>query len=347
MFKFIDLFAGVGGIRIPFEELGGKCVFTSEMDRFARKTYQSYFKDGEGHIFNEDITQIDPKGVPDHDVLLAGFPCQPFSIAGVSTKNFLGREHGFDDITSGTLFFNILQILKHKQPSFFLLENVKNLKSHDKGNTWRVISESLEQAGYRITENTINASQVVPQNRERIFIFGVHESIDKDLSSFWQDVQNELGGIVQDERTRLNLSPSEVYPKVKYILEDVVPDLFNVSDNSWEWLQAHHEKHKAKGNGFGYGIVTGDSLYTRAISARYHKDGSEALVSRGGDKNPRRLTPLECSRLQGFPKDFQQMFNRIEKQPVSNTQAYRQFGNSVCVPVIRAIAKTMMKEDNE
>ncbi|TXD37959.1 DNA (cytosine-5-)-methyltransferase [Lujinxingia vulgaris] len=349
-FRFIDLFAGIGGIRIAFERQGGRCVMTSEIDKFARQTYQAYFND-EDHFFNEDITAIAPDDIPDHDMLLGGFPCQPFSLAGVSKKNSLGREHGFRDPTSGTLFFNIKSILHAKRPAGFLLENVKNLRGHDKGRTWQVIADTLDAAGYAFTDRIIDAAQVVPQHRERVFIVGFdREKLGLrnrkfDWAAFWDEVDEELRRTRERERARYYKNDIAQWPQVRAILEpeSEVPDKYTLSEKLWAYLQNYKAKHEARGNGFGYGLLTGEEAYTRTISARYHKDGSEALVAQAGSPRPRRLTPRECSRLQGFPDDFEQMYIRDGSQPVSDTQAYRQFGNSVCVPVVEAIARVQVR----
>lgn len=350
-FRFIDLFAGIGGIRLAFEEAGAVCVMTSEIDRWARKTYETYFEDqGKEHFFNEDITQIEPADIPDHDILAGGFPCQPFSLAGVSKKNSLGRAHGFDDPTKGTLFFDIKRILITKKPKAFLLENVKNLRSHDKGKTWSVIERSLHEAGYSYTDRIINAAEVVPQNRERVFIVGFHRDTFGlapylDWTEFWKKVEADIYLRRIELRESYQIADLDDWPRVKYILENHqdVPEKYTLTPRMWEYLQAYRKKHEALGNGFGYGMVTGEEHYTRTLSARYYKDGSEVLVYQGENLRPRRLTPLECARLQGFPQDFQDMYRRIEgkPQPVSDTQAYKQFGNSVCVPVVAAIAKSI------
>lgn len=346
-FTFIDLFAGIGGIRIAFESAGGECIFTSELDKFARQTYEAYFEDGENHEFNSDITKVQPAELPDHDVLTGGFPCQPFSLAGVSKKNSLGREHGFRDPTKGTLFFDIKEILLAKRPKCFLLENVKNLTSHDKGKTWKIIRKTLDEAGYLFTYKVIDAASVVPQHRERIFIVGFDRKAFEiperyvDFSAFWDDVEIELEKERAMQREILAVGPNETFPLVGHILEpeENIPDNYVLTPGLWQYLQDYRAKHRARGNGFGFGMVDSNSEYTRTISARYYKDGSEALVDRGSIERPRRLTPLECARLQGFPADFQAMFERSEiEQPVSDTQAYKQFGNSVAVPVVRAIA---------
>lgn len=306
-FTFIDLFAGIGGIRQAFESAGGKCVFSSEWNKFSQQTYKANF----GEIPDGDITKIDEDEVPDHDILVGGFPCQPFSIAGVSAKNFLGREHGFKDITQGTLFFDICRIIKAKKPRAFLLENVKNLKSHDKGNTFKVILKALqEDLGYDIHYKVIDASSQVPQHRERIFIVGFDSPMEFEFPK------------LADNRPRLG-----------DILEKNVDKKYTLLDGTWNALQRHLEKHRAKGNGFGYNIADKKGI-AKTLSARYYKDGAEILISQGEKKNPRRLTPRECARLMGFPEEF--------KIVVSDNQAYRQFGNAVVVPVVKEIAKAMV-----
>lgn len=328
-FTFIDLFAGIGGIRMGFEAHGGRCVFTSEWNPYAQKTYLANFPEST-HALVGDITKVDERDIPDHDILLAGFPCQPFSIAGVSKKNALGRAHGFADETQGTLFFDVARIIKEKQPKAFLLENVKNLVSHDKGNTFRVIKKALEEElGYHIHCKVIDGQHFVPQHRERILIVGFRESTDFT----WNDL----------------LLPKEG-PKLKSILhpqngdepaqshyttgkQAKVDPRYTLTPKLWAYLQNYAAKHRAAGNGFGYGLVDGDSV-TRTLSARYYKDGSEILVSQGPRKRPRRLTPRECARLMGFSDSF--------VIPVSDTQAYKQFGNSVVMPVMREVARIMV-----
>lgn len=307
-FRFIDLFAGIGGIRIPFQELGGDCVFTSEWDKFAQKTYRLNFGD-EPH---GDITQINEKDIPDFDVLLAGFPCQPFSQAGL--------KKGFAD-TRGTLFFEIERILKEKRPKAFLLENVKQLKGHDRGRTLQVILKHLDDLNYYVKYEVLRAGDFgVPQNRERIYIVG----ISKDRFNLPENYEFEF--------------PMPTYQKTRVgnILEQDVNEKFTISDALWEGHQRRKKEHQEKGNGFGYSLFNADSEYTNTISARYYKDGSEILIDQGEGKNPRKLTPRECARLQGFPEKF--------IIPVSDTQAYKQFGNSVAVPVIREVAKCIVKE---
>jgi DNA (cytosine-5)-methyltransferase 1 len=330
-FTFIDLFAGIGGIRKGFESHGGHCVFTSEWNKYAVNTYSENFTID--HHIAGDITQISEKDVPDHDVLLAGFPCQPFSIAGVSKKNSLGRKHGFLDETQGTLFFDVARIIKAKKPKAILLENVKNLRSHDKRRTFEVIKNTLEkELGYKIFYKVIDGKGFVPQHRERIYIVGFREDTpfswdafnDKDPDSM------TIGEILHNGKRKEK--PEKEYTVGK---NAKVNDKYILSDKLWKYLYDYAAKHKAKGNGFGYGKVTKNSI-ARTLSARYYKDGSEILVSRGRG-NPRRLTPRECSRLMGFDKPGESNF----KIPVSDTQAYKQFGNSVVVPVIEEIARIM------
>ncbi len=326
-FTFIDLFAGIGGIRLGFESIGGRCVFTSEWNKFSEKTYKANF--GENEMFAGDITQVQENDIPDHDVLLAGFPCQPFSIAGVSKNNSLGRSHGFAHATQGTLFFDVARIIAAKRPKAFLLENVKNLVSHDKGRTFAVIRETLEnELGYQIFYKVIDGIHWVPQHRERIIIVGFREACDFS----WNDLK--IPSFKPVMSTILHPEDGSEHSDGVYtdIATGVVNPKYILSDGLWRYLQDYAAKHKAKGNGFGYGMVTPD-MTSRTLSARYYKDGSEILVSRGEGNNPRKLTPRECARLMGFPDDF--------KIVVSDTQAYKQFGNSVVVPVISAVAKTM------
>ena len=329
-FKFIDLFAGIGGIRIGFEECGGHCIFTSEWNDFSKKTYLTNFPSKPAHTFVGDITNVDESDVPDHDILLAGFPCQPFSIAGVSKKNSLGRPHGFECTTQGTLFFDVARIIAKKRPAAFLLENVKNLLSHDKGNTFKIILETLKnELGYDVHYKVIDARYFVPQHRERIIIVGFREK----TSFSWDDLALPVSGpklsaiLHPQNGTEKAEEPYTVGPSAavnpKYIL---TPRL-------WEYLQGYAEKHRAAGNGFGFGLVDSESV-ARTLSARYYKDGSEILVSQGKRKRPRRLTPRECARLMGYSDTF--------KIPVSDTQAYRQFGNSVVVPAIREVARIIV-----
>lgn len=326
-FTFIDLFAGIGGVRLGFEAHGGHCVFTSEWNTFSQKTYLANFPQDTNHVFVGDITCVDEKDVPNHDVLLAGFPCQPFSIAGVSKKNALGRPHGFECATQGTLFFDVARIIAAKQPKAFLLENVKNLLSHDKGNTFKVILQTLRnELGYDVHYKVIDGQRFVPQHRERIIIVGF-----RDKTNFsWDDLQ------LPDESPRLSsiLHPQDgsETPEEPYTIgtQAIINSKYTLTPRLWTYLQAYAEKHRAAGNGFGFGLVTPNSV-ARTLSARYYKDGSEILVSQGENKRPRRLTPRECARLMGFPDSFQ--------IPVSDTQAYRQFGNSVVMPVMHEVAR--------
>ncbi|RFP08001.1 DNA (cytosine-5-)-methyltransferase [Duganella sp. BJB475] len=358
-FKFIDLFAGIGGIRRGFEEIGGQCVFTSEWNTYAVRTYKAnYYSDPENHTFNTDIRKVTlsedesiseeeaykhiDKIIPDHDVLLAGFPCQPFSIAGVSKKNAMGRAHGFECKTQGTLFFDVARILAAKRPSAFLLENVKNLKSHDKGRTFKVILETLEELGYWVSDvdvsgaadpKILDGKHFVPQHRERIVLVGFR----RDLNVHDKFTLTEVAKQYPKKR-----------PKLGDILQDETDPKYILTPKLWEYLFNYSIKHKLKGNGFGYGLVKSSDV-TRTLSARYYKDGSEILIDRGFnhaldfhhpdnlDNRPRRLTPIECSRLMGYASVGEKPF----KIPVSDTQAYKQFGNSVVVPVFRAVAKLM------
>jgi DNA (cytosine-5)-methyltransferase 1 len=360
-FDFIDLFAGIGGIRRGFEKVGGRCVLTSEWNPYAVRTYKAnYYCDPDYHIFNKDIRELTlsketnlpesvayahiDEAVPDHDVLLAGFPCQPFSIAGVSKKNSLGRKHGFECETQGTLFFDVARIIAAKRPTAFVLENVKNLKSHDRGNTFRIIMRTLDELGYWVADaglsggadpKIIDGKNFVPQHRERIVLVGFR----KDLN-------------VHDGFTLGDVA--KLFPRRKLTLGDIldeqVDEKYVLTPKLWEYLFNYSIKHKAKGNGFGYGLVKAGDV-TRTLSARYHKDGSEILIDRGFNpalafshpdnvlNRPRRLTPRECSRLMGYDGPGEENFHI----PVSDTQAYKQFGNSVVVPVFAAVAE-LMKE---
>jgi DNA (cytosine-5)-methyltransferase 1 len=327
-FRFIDLFAGIGGLRLAFEAHGGIGVFTSEYDSYAQKTYLANFPDAAEHMAC-DLTRVTPVDIPDHDVLLAGFPCQPFSIAGVSKKNALGRAHGFADETQGTLFFNVQEIIAAKRPAAFLLENVKNLVSHDKGNTFRVIRGVLEDdLGYHIDCKVLDGRHWVPQHRERILIAGFREPVGFD----WRELRTPgkrrvLGDILHpQDGSEIPENRYTAGPKAK------VDARYTLTSKLWSYLRAYAAKHKAAGNGFGYGLVDAGSV-TRTLSARYYKDGSEILVSQGAGRRPRRLTPRECARLMGFPDDFM--------IPVSDTRAYKQFGNSVVVPMMEEVARIM------
>jgi len=364
-FTFIDLFAGIGGIRKGFEDIGGKCVFTSEWNKYAQKTYKANWYSSPDHVFNEDIREITlsenidvheqeayaniRENIPDHDVLLAGFPCQPFSLAGVSKKNALGRAHGFECNAQGTLFFDVARIIAAKRPACFLLENVKNLKSHDKGKTFKVITETLEELGYEVADvehmgsgdpKVIDAKKFIPQHRERIVLVGFRKDLGIHEGFSLKDINAEI--------------PAEI-PTFASLLDREVDGKYTLTPRLWEYLYEYAKKHQAKGNGFGFGLVDPKkpSSVARTLSARYHKDGSEILVDHNNwdmslaesdfwneknqDNRPRRLTPRECARLMGFENVGEERF----KIPVSDTQAYRQFGNSVVVPVFSAVARMM------
>lgn len=330
-FRFIDLFAGIGGLRLGFEAAGGECVFTCEWNKYAQETYRANFPDE--HPIQGDIREVNATELPAFDVLLAGFPCQPFSLAGVSKKNALGRPHGFACETQGTLFFDVARIIAARRPAAFLLENVKHLVRHDKGRTFAVIKKVLEEElGYQIHCRVIDARHFVPQHRERIFIVGFREptafSFDTlDLPAMNKRMRDVLHSENGDE---------EAEPPYTDGKKARVADRYVLTDRLWAYLQAYAEKHRAKGNGFGFGLVGPDDA-ARTLSARYYKDGSEILVARKRG-NPRRLTPRECARLMGFDSDEQKRKFAI---PVSDTQAYRQFGNAVVVPVVEAIAQHM------
>lgn len=332
-FDFIDLFAGIGGLRVGFEAIGGRCVFTSEWNKFSQETYKANF--GEAHPIAGDITGVDERDIPSHDVLLAGFPCQPFSIAGVSKKNALGRAHGFACETQGTLFFDVARIIAHHRPRAFLLENVKNLVSHDKGKTFEVILRTLqEELGYQVHWRILDARAWVPQHRERTFIVGFREPSGFNFDDVLipnRDDHPALSSILHPEDgTESVESPYTVGPLAK------VSDKYTLTPKLWEYLQNYAAKHKAKGNGFGFGLFDGSGV-ARTLSARYYKDGSEILIAQSG-KNPRRLTPRECARLMGFDRPGS---NKPFVIPVSDTQAYRQFGNAVAAPVAVSVAEAM------
>ena len=319
-FRFIDLFAGIGGLRRPFEEIGGRCVFTSEWDRFCKETYTANFPEpaASDHVFVGDIRSVsaNPETVPTHDVLLAGFPCQPFSIAGVSKKNALGQPHGFLCDTQGTLFYDLAKIIDHHRPSAFLLENVKNLERHDGGRTFVRIMHVLEdELGYHVDTRVVDSSSWVPQKRERIFMVGFTERTAFDF--------DELA------------MPSGPAPVLADILDTEVDSKYTLTRHLWNYLKDYKEKHRRAGNGFGYSLFGPDDV-ARTLSARYYKDGSEILIKQRG-RCPRRLTPRECARLMGFEKPGETKFGI----PVSDTQAYRQFGNAVVQPVVRAVARLM------
>jgi len=317
-YKFIDLFAGIGGTRRGYEAAGAKCVYTSEWDKYAQKTYEANFGDKP----QGDIQEIEASSIPDFDILLAGFPCQPFSIAGVSKNISLGRKHGFDHAKQGNLFFDIARIIGNKRPPAFMLENVKNLVSHDKGNTFKVIMNILQNnLKYKVKYKVIDAKYYVPQHRERTYIVGFDSKIVPD------DFEFEFP---EREKTM----KLEDMPKLKDILEKHVDPKYTLTDNLWAYLQKYAAKHKAAGNGFGFGIADPDRS-TRTLSARYYKDGSEILIAQK-NKNPRRLTPKECARLMGFDDEN---FEFV----VSDMQLYKQFGNSIVVPVVTDIAKRVIK----
>lgn len=364
-FRFIDLFAGIGGIRSGFDAIGGRCVFTSEWNTYSTKTYRAnWYCDDEEHIFNSDIRDVTlsnnpmvsetkayehiDQAIPDHDVLLAGFPCQPFSIAGVSKKNSLGRKHGFEDETQGTLFFDVARIIQAKQPAIFVLENVKNLKSHDKGKTFSIIMQTLDELGYDVADaeasgasdpKVIDGKNFLPQHRERIVLVGFRRDLNLAEGFTLKSIINEF------PQRRVS---------VKELLETDIDDKYILSPKLWEYLYLYAKKHKAKGNGFGFGLVdpSNSAVTCRTLSQRYFRDGSELLIDRGWDmaqgevnfhqpenmlRRPRRLTPRECARMMGFDKAGENTF-RI---PVSDTQAYRQFGNSVIVDVFAAVARLL------
>lgn len=340
-FRFIDLFAGIGGLRAGFDRIGGRCVFTSEWNKFSQQTYAENFEDSEDHVLNGDITQVDEKDIPAHDVLLAGFPCQPFSIAGVSKKNSMGRAHGFADQTQGTLFFDVVRILRHHKPKAFLLENVKNLMSHDKGNTFKVITETLDELGYDVSHRVISAKHWVPQNRERIFIVGFRKDLGLPFS--FDDVIIP-GGPAPKLRDVLHPEDGSETPEPPFTDAETgaVNPKYTLTPKLWQYLQDYAAKHKAAGNGFGYGLCGPESV-ARTLSARYGKDGSEILIDQPGSR-PRRLTPRECARLMGFDRKGSNQPWRI---PVSDSQAYKQFGNAVSPPVSIAIADAMQARIRE
>jgi len=327
-FRFIDLFAGIGGLRRGFEAVGGECVFTSEWDKYSQLTYRANFPH-DRHDIAGDIRKVDAADVPPHDLLLAGFPCQPFSIAGVSKKNALNRPHGFACEAQGTLFYDVARIIACRRPAAFVLENVKNLASHDRGNTFRVIREVLEkELGYTVSARIVDAKSWVPQHRERVFIVGFREPNGFDLGSMPvpdPSAGPKLGSILHRrgdaEEPRFTDAHGTAGPR------------YTLSDHLWGYLKAYKEKHEAKGNGFGFGLCGPDDV-ARTLSARYFKDGSEILIRQDG-KPPRRLTPRECARLMGFDAPGREPMKIV----VSDTQAYRQFGNSVVVPVVEAVAR--------
>lgn len=309
-FTFIDLFAGIGGLRLGLEKAGGRCVFSCEWDKYSQRTYREWF----GETPHGDIRQIDAASIPTHDILAAGFPCQPFSIAGVSKKISLGREHGFADVKQGNLFFELARIIREKRPAVLLLENVKNLRSHDQGRTWGVIAQTLEGLGYDVFAQVIDAAGWVPQHRERVFIVGF------DRHRFPHRLSFQFP------------EPTSGNARLEQILESEPDGRYTLSDHLWQYLQDYAAKHREKGNGFGFGLADRKGI-TRTLSARYFKDGSEILIPQKR-KNPRRLTPRECARLMGFPDELPIV--------VSDTQAYRQFGNAVCPPIAGAVAAAII-----
>ena len=312
-FTFVDLFSGIGGFRLGLERAGGRCLYSCEWDSYAQKTYKAWF----GEIPEGDIRRIDPKDIPDHDIMAAGFPCQPFSIAGVSKKKSLGRAHGFKDQTQGTLFFYLATIAEIKRPPIIVLENVKNLISHDQGRTWSVIKSTLEELKYRVFHKIIDASAWVPQHRERIFIVCFDKKIFGDEPPF-----------------AFPQNPTKRVPKFKEILDPSPDSRYTLSDHLWRYLQEYAKSHREKGNGFGYGLAEMDGI-SRTLSARYYKDGSEILIQQNRGKNPRRMTPREAARLMGFDDSL--------KIVVSDTQAYRQFGNALVPAVAEAVGKEIVK----
>ncbi len=314
-FTFIDLFAGMGGFRLAMQAHGGKCVFSSEWNKYAQKTYLANF----GEMPFGDITkEVTKSYIPQSfDILCAGFPCQPFSIAGVSKKKSLGRETGFKDKTQGTLFFDVADIISRHRPKAFYLENVKNLMSHDKGNTFQIIKGALEELNYSLHYLVMDGQTYVPQHRERIMIVGFNRDIYHGKEQFAFPEQKLA--------TR----------SIKEILDPNVDDKYTLSDKLWSYLQNYAEKHRAKGNGFGFGMVNLNGI-SRTLSARYYKDGSEILIPQGDGMNPRRLSPRECARLMGYPDNY-----RLNQ--VSDVQAYRQCGNSVVVPLITAVSEQLVK----
>lgn len=312
-FTFIDLFAGIGGLRLGLERVGGRCLYSNEWDKYAQKTYHAWY----GDMPEGDIRKVKPSTIPDHDILAAGFPCQPFSIAGVSKKKSLGKAHGFKDVTQGTLFFHLATIIEIKRPPVILLENVKNLRSHDKGKTWAVIRSTLEDLGYTIHAEVIDAAGWVPQHRERVFIVGFDKRVFGDSGPAFS----------------FPSPPKGPAPQFRDILDADTPDKYILTDHLWNYLQEYAAKHKAKGNGFGFGMTDLDGV-SRTLSARYYKDGSEVLIPRGKGKNPRRLSPTEARRLMGFPDELPIV--------VSDTQAYKQFGNAIVPPVAEAVGRQIV-----
>lgn len=314
-FTFIDLFAGIGGFRSALGKVGGRCLYSVEWDKYSQKTYKAWY----GDTPHGDIRKIKPADIPDHDILAAGFPCQPFSIAGVSKRQSLGMAHGFKCVTQGNLFFQLVTIIKAKRPPVLFLENVKNLQSHDQGRTWMVIRDTLEDLGYWIFHQVIDAAAWVPQHRERVYI------VCFDKKEFPERPPFEFPK-----------KPEGAAPKLKDILDPSPDPKYTLTPHLWNYLQRYAEGHKAKGNGFGFGLIDPEKV-SRTLSARYYKDGSEILIPQGEDKPPRRLTPKECARLMGFDEKYQ------THQVVSDTQAYRQFGNAVVPKVVEAVSKQIIR----
>lgn len=330
-FSFVDLFAGIGGLRKGFEAIGGECVFTSEWDKYSQQTYRANFP-SDTHEITGDIRDVAERDVPKHDVLLAGFPCQPFSIAGVSKKNALNRPHGFACETQGTLFFDVVRIIRHHKPKVFLLENVKNLVNHDKGRTFRVICDTLRnELGYTVDTRIIDGKSWVPQHRERIFIAGFRDKCEFSFDTL--HVPDPLAG--PKLGTILHPENGSEKPEGHFTTGKAaaVAQRYSLTEHLWNYLVGYAERHRQKGNGFGFGLVGPDDV-ARTLSARYYKDGSEILVRRLSS-TPRRLTPRECARLMGFDQPGEALF----QIPVSDTQAYKQFGNSVVVPAVKAVAR--------
>lgn len=318
-FTFIDLFAGIGGFRMAMQAWGGKCVFSSEWDKYSQLTYRAnYGETPFGDITKQEVRKFIPKKF---DILCGGFPCQPFSIAGVSKKLSLGRKHGFEDEKQGNLFFHVADIIETHRPKAFFLENVKNLVSHDKGNTFKVIKDTLEALGYSFDKRVLDGKHFVPQHRERTIMVGFDKKV------FGKEIKFDFD----------NVKMPEANYKIKDILEKTVDTKYTLSDHLWNYLQEYAKKHKANGNGFGFGLVDLNGI-SRTMSARYYKDGAEILIPQKG-KSPRRLTPKECALLQGYPADF--------IIPVSDAQAYRQFGNSVVMPLIKAVGKEIIRTMKE
>ncbi|ASU36533.1 DNA (cytosine-5-)-methyltransferase [Mucilaginibacter xinganensis] len=318
-FTFIDLFAGIGGFRLALQNLGGLCLYSSEYDKYAQKTYLANFGETPfGDITKEETKSYIPKTF---DVLCGGFPCQPFSIAGVSKKNSLGRKHGFEDEKQGNLFFHVAEIIEKHRPKAFFLENVKNLVSHDKGNTFKVIRQTLLDLGYSFDHRVLNGKHFVPQHRDRTIMVGFDKKV------FGEDISFDFNLVKLPEANK----------KIKSILKEDVDPKYTLSDHLWNYLQEYAKKHKLKGNGFGFGLVNLDGI-SRTMSARYYKDGAEILIPQNGSA-PRRLTPDECAALQGYPVNKGKKSFRI---PVSDNQAYKQFGNSVVTPLIQAVGKEIV-----